>query len=161
MTRHLFTVAAAFLLLTTTGKAQSVTGELDAYWAEVSRTVAEGDFEGYSAVYHPDAVLVFAIQDRSVDLETALAGWKPGFDQTAAGDLTASVDFRFSKRLISPTTAYEEGIFHYMSESAEGTGGAMVHFTALSVKKDGRWLMLMENQVSMATLEEWEALADQ
>ncbi|MGB1048855.1 MAG: DUF4440 domain-containing protein [Rhodothermales bacterium] len=158
MTR--FSVAAIFLLLTVTASAQSVTAELDAYWAEVSRTVAEGDFEGYSAAYHSDAVLVFAMQDASVSLDTALTNWKPGFDQTAAGEMTASVDFRFSKRLISSTTAYEEGIFHYMSETADGTSGALVHFTALSVKKDGQWLMLMENQVSMATLEEWNALED-
>ncbi|MGD2123925.1 MAG: hypothetical protein PVJ76_19395, partial [Gemmatimonadota bacterium] len=38
--------------------AQDRTGELDAFWAEVSRTVAEGDFEGYAATYHEDAVLV-------------------------------------------------------------------------------------------------------
>ncbi|MGB0651218.1 MAG: DUF4440 domain-containing protein [Rhodothermales bacterium] len=158
MTR--FSVAAIFLLLTVTASAQSVTAELDAYWAEVSRTVAEGDFEGYSAAYHSDAVLVFAMQDASVSLDTALTNWKPGFDQTAASEMTASVDFRFSKRLISSTTAYEEGIFHYMSETADGTSGALVHFTALSVKKDGQWLMLMENQVSMATLEEWNALED-
>lgn len=158
MTRLL--LAATFLFVSLPAAAQSVTEELDAYWAEVSRTVAEGDFDGYSAAYHPDAVLVFAMQDASVSLETALANWKAGFDQTAAGDMTASVEFRFSKRLISPTTAYEEGIFHYMSESADGTSGALVHFTALSVKKDGMWLMLMENQVSMATLEEWDALAD-
>jgi len=159
MTRLLF--AAALLIFSTTTSAQSITEELDAYWAEVSRTVAEGDFDGYSAIYHPDAVLVFAMQDSSVPLETALANWKTGFDQTAAGEMTASVNFRFSKRLISPTTAYEEGIFHYMSESADGTGGAMVHFTALSVKKDGQWLMLMENQVAIATQDEWDALADQ
>lgn len=152
-----FLFLTGFLVLTV--HAQSPIEELDAYWAEVSRTVAEGDFEGYSAAYHPDAVLVFAMQDASVSLETALANWKAGFDQTKAGEMTASVDFRFSKRLVSPTTAYEEGIFHYQSESAAGAGGAMVHFTALSVKKDGQWLMLMENQVSMATQEEWDALA--
>jgi len=157
MTRLLF--AAAFLLLSSAATAQSITEELDTYWAEVSRTVAEGDFEGYSAIYHPDAVLVFATRDESVSLETALAGWKSGFDQTKAGDLTASVDFRFSKRLVSETTAYEEGIFHYQAVSEDGPSGAMVHFSALSVKRNGRWLMLMENQISIATQEEWDALA--
>ena len=157
MTRLLF--AAVLLIISTTAAAQSSTDELDAYWAEVSRTVADGDFEGYSAIYHPDAVLVFDTRDESVSLETALAGWKAGFDQTKAGELTASVDFRFSKRLVSETTAYEEGIFHYQAVSADGPSGAMVHFSALSVKRDGRWLMLMENQISIATQEEWDALA--
>jgi hypothetical protein len=34
------------------------TSELDAFWDEMSRTVEAGDFDGYSALYHPDAVLV-------------------------------------------------------------------------------------------------------
>ena len=156
MTRLLLVVA--FLFLTASATAQSVTQELDAYWAEVSRTVAEGDFEGYSALYHPDAVLVFAAQNASVSLDQALAGWKAGFDQTKAGELTASVEFRFERRLNSATTAHETGIFHYMAESDEGVSGAMVHFTALMVKKDGRWLMLMENQKELATMEEWETM---
>ncbi len=35
-----------------------ILAELDAVWAEVSRTVVEGDFDGMAAVYHKDAVLV-------------------------------------------------------------------------------------------------------
>ena len=34
--------------------------ELDAFWTEASRTVREGDFEGYKAAYHEDAVVIFA-----------------------------------------------------------------------------------------------------
>lgn len=145
--------------LPTPAASQSVIDELDAYWAEVSRTVNEGDFEGYAAAYHPDAVLVFASSQQSVPLQQALTGWQPGFESTAAGDMSASVVFRFSQRLVSETTAWEKGIFHYQSETDQGVSGAMVHFTALSVKKDGRWLMLMENQMSIATQEEWDALA--
>jgi len=157
---HRLKVAAFALMLfcVLPTSAQSVTEELDAYWAEVSRTVAEGDFEGYSASYHPDAVLVFASNSQSVPLQEALDGWKSGFDQTAAGDMTASVSFRFSQRLVSETTAWEKGIFNYQSVSDQGAGGAMVHFTALSIKKDGQWLMLMENQMGQATQEEWDAL---
>ena len=160
MTRLPALLIAFFLLFALPLSAQNITDELDAYWAEVSRTVAEGDFEGYSAAYHPDAVLVFASNNQSVPLQQALAGWKPGFDQTANGDMTASVSFRFSQRLVSETTAWEKGIFNYQSESDQGAGGAMVHFTALSIKKDGRWLMLMENQMSEATQAEWDALED-
>lgn len=150
---------ALLLLFTIQSSAQDVITELDAYWAEVSRTVAEGDFEGYAAAYHPDAVLVFAGNNQSVPLQQALDGWKPGFDATANGDMRASVSFRFSQRLTSETTAWEKGIFFYQSESDQGNSGAKVHFTALSIKKDGQWLMLMENQMSEATQEEWDALA--
>ena len=38
---------------------------LDAIWAEVSRTVVEGDFDGMAAVYHEDAVLVNSISGSS------------------------------------------------------------------------------------------------
>ena len=155
LTASLF-LLACFVL---PASSQSVLEELDAYWAEVSRTVAEGDFEDYAAAYHPDAVLVFASSSQSVPLQQALDGWKSGFDATASGAMKASVAFRFSQRLVSETTAWEKGIFHYQSENDQGTSGAMVHFTALSIKKDGRWLMLMENQMSEATQAEWDALA--
>jgi len=152
-------LAAALLFLALPASAQSVTDELDDLWAEVSRTVEEGDFEGYAAVYHPDAVVVFGASNMSLSIADALAGWKSGFEDTKAGKVTASVEFRFSKRLTSATTAHETGIFHYQALSADGTSGAMVHFTALSVKKDGQWLMVMENQKDLATQEEWDALA--
>ena len=64
-------MAAALLGLPTTAPAQ-VTTELDAYWAEVSRTVEEGDFEGYAELYHPDAVLVMQGQG-TVPIGEALA----------------------------------------------------------------------------------------
>ena len=55
--------------------------ELDRYYTELSRTVKEGDFEGYKAGYHNDAVIIFASgkNKTSVSIEQALAGWKQGF----------------------------------------------------------------------------------
>ena len=47
---------------------EAITNELDAYWAEVSRTVAEGDFEGYAALYHEDAVLVSSPSQASMPI---------------------------------------------------------------------------------------------
>ena len=40
-----------------TGATSARLNGLDAYWREAARTVREGDFEGYKATYHPDAVL--------------------------------------------------------------------------------------------------------
>lgn len=138
-----------------------VADELDAYWAEVSRMVAQGDFEGYAALYHPDAVLVSLNSGDSFPIAQALAGWKQGFDDTAEGRAEAGVDFRFTQRLHDETTAHETGIFRYtlVPETGEPVV-APVHFEALLVKKDGRWLMLMEYQKEMATEEEWTAAAD-
>jgi ketosteroid isomerase-like protein len=150
---------ALLLLLVPAATAQDTIAELDAYWAEVSRTVEEGDFEGYAATYHPDAVLIFAGSNATLPIADGLAGWKSGFDATASGDQKSSVSFRFSRRLNSATTAHEVGIFHYQADGPDGVTDAMVHFTGLLVKKDGRWLMLMEDQEQEATKAEWDALA--
>ncbi|MBT8477396.1 MAG: nuclear transport factor 2 family protein, partial [Gemmatimonadetes bacterium] len=122
-----------------------------------SRTVAEGDFDGYARLYHPDAVLV-AGGSGSLPIEKALAGWKQGFDDTRDGKAEAGVDFRLSIRVNDETTAHETGIFRYTLESADAEAVvALVHFEALLVKKDGRWLMVMEYQKEPATDAEWDA----
>jgi ketosteroid isomerase-like protein len=159
MTRYLrIAVAAVLLTLPATASAQ-VASELDEYWAEVSRTVAEGDFDGYAGLYHPDAVLV-AGGSGSYPIEKALAGWKQGFDDTREGKAVAGVEFRFTGRVNDETTAHETGIFRYTlaSKDAEDVV-ALVHFEALLVKKDGRWLMVMEYQKEPATNDEWDAAA--
>ena len=154
--RVVLCVAVAMLAWPGVAGAQ-VAAELDAYWAEVSRTVDEGDFEGYGALYHPDAVLV--VQDNATyPIEAALAGWKQGFDDTRAGRADAGVDFRLTGRLHDATTAYETGIFRYTLDPEEGESVvALIHFEALLVKRDGRWLMLMEYQKNPATDAEWAA----
>ena len=134
------------------------TTELDAYWAEVSRTVGEGDFEGYAALYHEDAVLVSRFSNDSYPISTALDGWEQGFLDTKAGNSKAGVEFRFSQRLNDGTTAHETGIFNYQLETSTGdVTDQYIHFSALLVKKDG-WEMVMEYQQSVATVEEWNAL---
>lgn len=136
--------------------------ELNQYWAEISRTVAEGDFEGYAAAYHEDAVVVFTTGENktSVSIAKALANWKPGFIDTKAGKTANSVAFRFSQRVGSETTAHETGIFAFRSK--DGTGKTSpkqyVHFDALLIKRDTMWLMVMEYQKYKATEEEWNLL---
>ena len=154
--RRSFVVALALTLSTTVDVHAQVAAELDAYWAEVSRTVGEGDFEGYSATYHPDAVVIFGMASQPIS--AALAGWESGFADTQAGRNTASVDFRFSIRRNDATTAHETGIFRYEARSPSGEGTAQyIHFEALLVKRDG-WKMLMEFQRDPATEAEWDAL---
>ena len=139
------------------GLAQDRTAELDAFWAEVSRTVAEGDFEGYAATYHPDAILVSGLAEITHPISQALDGWRQGFLDTRAGIMKASVEFRFTQKLSDETTAHETGIFHYESVDAEGNRtGQFIHFEALLVRKEG-WKMMMEYQKSVATQEEWNA----
>lgn len=160
-----FATLALMLCIPSSGIAQAtedavqVTDELDAYWAELARTVEEGDDQGYGALYHPDAVLVVA-GSSSMPIAEALAGWKQLFVDTAEGTAEASVIFRFTERVNSETTAHETGMFAYsFAPAGEEAQATPVHFTALLVKQDGEWLMVMEHQKQVATAEEWEAAA--
>ena len=154
----LLAVGLGALQLTPDSAGAQTVAELDAYWAEVARTVGEGDFEGYAALYHEDAILVSKFTNNSYPIAGALEEWEQGFIDTRAGASRARVRFRFSQRLNDGTTAHETGIFNYRLETASGdVTDQYVHFEALLVRKDG-WKMVMEYQQSAATIEEWEAL---
>ena len=85
--------------------------QLNAYWAEVSRSVREGDFKGYKATCHPDGTLVNGIGGKVYVLAKALAGWEKDFIATRSGKKKGRVMFRFSQRLHDDATAHETGIF--------------------------------------------------
>ncbi len=136
--------------------------ELNQYYKKLSKTVQEGDFEGYSALYHDDAVVIFTTGNNkiSVAVSEALAGWKSGFDKTKAGEQKDNVEFRFSQRIGNTNTAHETGIFHFTSvdNSGKTQTDILVHFEMLFVKTDGVWLATMEYQRSNATEAEWAAM---
>mgnify|MGYP001408804933 CR=1 FL=1 len=136
--------------------------ELDAYWAEVSRAVSEGDFEGYKATCHEQGVLVSGTKKTSYPLSEALVRWKKDFTATKAGKIKAKVEFRFSQRFGDETTAHETGIFLYSFTDPEGRWKQEhVHFQALLLKGKDGWKIMMEYQKSKATKAEWDALAGQ
>ena len=140
------------------GSASARLEELDAYWTEVSRTVKEGDFDGYAATCHEDGILISGNKGTSYLLAKALQGWKNEFDQTKEGTMKASVDFRFSKRWGDAGTAHETGMFRYASQMGDGEEKvAYIHLEALLVKRNG-WKVLMENQKGEGTKGEWEKL---
>jgi hypothetical protein len=138
---------------------QAMQAELDAYWAEVSRAVREGDFDGYKATCHEKGVLVTGSQKTSYPLSKALARWKKDFDATKAGKIKARVEFRFSQRFGDKTTAHETGIFLYSYTDPEGKKQDYIHFQALLLKGRDGWEIMMEYQKSKATQDEWDALA--
>lgn len=140
-------------------KAQVAT-ELDALWARVAQSVVTGNPDLYLSTYHPDAIFVSARRGitRTVaeDVEANRAAW----NDTREGRARRSVEFRFTERLHSQTSAHEVGIFRYASTEADGsTRVVLIHFEAALVKKDGAWLQLLELQTSDATVAEWEAAA--
>jgi len=136
--------------------------ELNKYWGNLSKTVAEGDFEGYGKEYHKDAVIIFAFDKNktSVPVEKALAGWKQGFIDTKNGKSISNVEFRFSQRIGDDTTAHETGIFVYTTSNSDGSNKVEypTHFEMLLVKRNNKWLGVMEYQKSKATMKEWDAL---
>jgi hypothetical protein len=171
MKRIFYSSLLLFVLATrqTTGQTRKATGadsiriaELNQYWIEVTRSVREGDFEGYKATYHKDAVCVFTTgkNKRTAPIETQLGLWKNDFVDTKSGKTKNSVEFRFTQRVGDSTTAHETGIFYFASVDKAGkvlSQGA-VHFEILLVKRNGSWLAMMEYQKAKATQEEWDAL---
>lgn len=149
---------AVFLFLTAS-ESTDPTAEADAFWEEISRTVADGDFEGYAALYHEDAVLVNGISGQSYPISDALDGWQQGFEDTKAGKMNANVEFRFSERIHGETTVHDTGIFRYASQAVgENEESAYIHFQGLLIKIGDDWKMIMEFQISEASEQEWNYL---
>lgn len=161
-TTHAFTLKNSTPLNIEINKDSLRLAELDRYWEALAKTVREGDFEGYGAAYHEDAVVVFASGKNkvSVPLSKALASWKQGFIDTKNGKNISNVEFRFSQRIGDDTTAHETGIFIYTTSESDGKNKVQyrTHFEMLLVKRDGKWFGVMEYQKSDATEEEWEAM---
>ncbi|MEQ8241784.1 hypothetical protein [Fulvivirga sp.] len=135
---------------------------LDKLWDKISQTVNTGDFEGYSALFHEDAILVSSTNpenSRAILISEALINWEQSFIDVKSGKMKAGAEFRFSERIISTSAANEIGIFKFSSTDSNGdTQIAYVHFEALSIKKNGQWLMIMEKQKALASEKEWETL---
>lgn len=133
--------------------------ELDAFWAKVSRAVNTGDFAAYEATCDPEGVLVSGTKKTCTPLAEALKRWKKEFDATKAGEMKASVEFKFSQRLHDATTAHETGIFLYKATGPDGKETrAYVHFEALLLKRGDGWKIVMEYQKANATEAEFQAL---
>lgn len=132
--------------------------ELDAYWAEVSRCVREGDFAGYTATCHKDGVIVSGSSNKCIPLSEVLKKWKKDFDNTRSGKVKGNVEFRFGQRLGDSTTAHETGMFCYTSTNPDGSVKKdYIHLEALLLKQ-GKWLIMMEYQKSRGTEEQWNKL---
>jgi hypothetical protein len=132
--------------------------ELDAYWAEVSRCVKEGDFNGYKVTFHKDGVLVSGSSNKAYPISQALERWEQDFIDAKSGKTKTSVEFRFSKRLGDNITAHETGMFRYTRINADGTATIYyIHLEALLIKR-GSWKIMMEYQKSEGTEEDWNKL---
>ena len=138
------------------GQTDSVTVELDAFWAGVSQSVTEWSLAAQKATYHPDAV---GVSGTAASYTTALV-WA-GFaarEADARNEVPRhpGLEFRLSSRVHDANTAHEVGLYHYWAEGREHYYGTVDSYL---VKKDGRWLILVEIQRGpAATKAEWDAL---
>ena len=144
------------------GQAHAVVQELDAYWAEMARTLNEGDHEGMIKLYHPDAIWEGGDGDSlRISLERGpLLAFKSFLDEIKAGKRHARGEFRFSSRIHDDNAAHEIGMIHSFSGES---GGEPTHgyfkLDSYLVKKDGAWVMLIENQTNQVLSEaDWNAL---
>jgi hypothetical protein len=137
---------------------ESSSGAIDAQvWTAVSTTVLEHDIIGMGAIYHPDAVLVTA--QGTMPIAQALAGWGQSMEAMKRDGSRASVAFRFSLRQDGAETAFESGMFNYaVTDSAGATTRYIVPFEALLVRRDARWLIVMERQLAAADESAWNAM---
>ena len=129
----------------------------DQVWSVLAAAVAANDRDGMAATYHPDAVLVSGEGTKAVARQPE--AWGDGMEKIRAEGRSASVAFRFSSRQADAATAFECGMFRYAETTADGVEEpSFVPFEALLVKKDGRWLMVMERQFEAAGRVAWDKM---
>ena len=147
------------LLIQSVYAEDNVINELNAAWNKLEQTVSNGDFRSFKSVYHRDAVLVNGISKSSYPIKKAFEGWQQGFTDTKSGEITAYLDVKFSERIFDEFSAHETGVFHYYTINKKGQqSDTYVHFESLWVKKNNRWIMMMEYQKSRSDETEWNTL---
>ena len=136
----------------------NVISQLDRSWEAMKNSINNGDFRKFKTMYHRDAIMVNGIKDSTYSIRNAFDTWEQGFKDTKAGIIDADLELKFSRRVYNNDTAHETGIFHYytIKESGERTD-SFIHFEALWIKKQNKWLMLMENQISRTSKSEWDS----
>ena len=147
------------LLIQSVYAEDNVINELNAAWNKLEQTVSNGDFRSFKSVYHRDAVLVNGISKSSYPIKKAFEGWQQGFTDTKSGEITAHLDVKFSERIFDQFSAHETGVFHYYTINKKGQqSDTYVHFESLWVKKNNKWIMMMEYQKSRSDESEWNTL---
>ena len=154
-----FASIALFLTVGAGAEAQtSSTAAIDyQVWAPVAASVKNDDIAAMGRVYHREAVLV--MNGGTQRISEALAGWGKDMVANKGKGITATVEFRFSKRQDDAETAFEIGMFKYTTKDKAGVSTPRyVHMEALLVKSGGKWLLLMERQLAAADEAAWNAL---
>ena len=133
--------------------------EIDRVWSELILSVKKGDFSRYKTFYHEDAVLISQTDKTSSTIKDAFIRWEEGFRLTRSGKIKTNLEVRFKKRLTDKKTFFEEGVLKYSTIDSQGNKNlSYLAFEALWIKRDEKWLMIMENQKSFLDEFEWNKL---
>ena len=126
-------------------------------WQVISQSVIDRDIVAMGSTYHPDAVVVNA--EKTSPISSTLIRWGEGMQKEIENGTSATVAFRFSERMDNEDSALETGIFNYISTDAAGLETSIyINFQTLLVKKNDRWLFVMEHQLDDTDKAAWEAL---
>ena len=138
----------------TTGSTAAIDEQV---WSAISASVVAQDIDAMAATYHPDAVVV--TPGRTVPARNQLPQWGKDMETAKARGETATVAFRFTKRVDNVETAFETGMFKYTVVDSTGKATSYhVPMEALLVRLHDRWVVLMERQFAAATAQDWDAL---
>jgi hypothetical protein len=131
--------------------------DTNSLYQRLTSAVDKADFIMMASAYHPDAVLVK--KGKTTPIKHALTRWTKEGTSWAQKGGKASLEFRFSERVVDETSSFEKGIYKYKTISKTGQEKVyLVHIENLSVKRNGIWVTLMEKQLNNATKSEWENL---
>ena len=156
MHRYIFLVS--IVLVQFSFSESDVIEELNSSWDIIKKSVNNGDFRKFKTMYHRDAILVNGIKERTYPIRNAFDGWEQGFKDTKAGDMDANLELKFSQRIFDNSTAHETGIFHYYTINQSGEiSDSFIYFESLWIKKQNKWFMVMENQLSRASKTGWDS----
>lgn len=164
MLRRITTTAIAFCLFAAAGAGASQappatsSQELDReIWSVLIATVATDDIAGMGRLYLPDAVLVSP--KATTPIKQTLERWGRDMVAARAKGNRARVEFRFTQRLDSATTAFDSGLFKYTVIENSGASSSQYYpFEILLAKIDGQWRILMERQFAEVSQDAWDKL---
>jgi hypothetical protein len=162
-----FTIFLSAILLSKLSLAQNskakdtvIISEIDnELWKPLIKSVYDADYELHESCYHPAAVMVFEMDNKSSSGKEWLEGRvKPGFAERKGKPKTTYLKMRFDKRIHNEESAFETGIFLFSRLKDGIRMTSYIHFEFLITKENGKWELLMENQRKRGTLEDWKSL---
>lgn len=129
-------------------------------WIPLIKSVYDADFELHATCYHPSAVMVLEMNNKSMSRKKMLEGVKTGFDKRKGTPKTTYLKMRFEKRIHNEESGFETGIFLFSKIKDGKIKTSYIHFEFLLTRENGKWELLMENQRKRGTLKDWEALPE-